>query len=202
LHVPFFGAPNLQSEDAKSWEAGAEARFYAFGREDGLEFQALARSSEIRNLIGFFGFSYANVDEADIDFAELQLAIRPLSWLTARASYANTNARDASSGEALLRRPRRAWSAELEASHGPGSVQITWRQTGARLDTVYDDLGVFAGTGRAERYDVLRASAAWSVTPHARIYAAADNLLDETYEPVNGFAGAPANILVGLRITP
>jgi vitamin B12 transporter len=202
LHVPFFGAPNLQPEEAESWEFGASTRLGVFGRDDGLDIQALARSSEVRDLIGFFGFSYANVDQADIDFAELQATLRPTDWLAARLSYANTDARDAATGVALLRRPRHAWSAELEATNGPFSGQISWRQTGARLDVVYDDLGFYAGVGRVESYDVVRASAAWSLSQQVRFYVAADNLLDETYEPVNGFAGAPASFLVGLRITP
>jgi vitamin B12 transporter len=199
--VPFFGAAGLKPEQAQSWEIGGDVRVRAFGRDDGLEFSGLYRASEIEDLIGFFGFSYANVDEAEIRFAEARAAARPLDWLTVQMSYANTDARDVSSGQPLQRRPRHAWSAHVEAERGPFSAEVSWRQVGARLDTIYDDLGFFSGTGRVAAYDVVRASASWAVNDGVRLYLAGDNLLDETYEPVNGFAGAPASLLAGIRVT-
>jgi vitamin B12 transporter len=200
--VPFFGAAGLAPEQAESWELGGDMRFSFLGEPEGLVLQALYRSSEVNDLIGFFGFSYANVDNAEIDFAEARVAVRPLDWLTAQVVYANTDARDASTGQALQRRPRHAWSAELAAEHGSFAAQISWRQVGSRLDTVYDDLGFWSGAGRVEAYDIVRASASWAINDAVKVYVAADNLLDETYEPVNGFAGAPASVLAGIRVTP
>lgn len=200
--VPFFGASGLDPERAQSWEVGGAIRVTAFRQPDGLEIGALYRASDIDDLIGFFGFSYANVDRAEIDFAEARVAARPLDWLTARVVYANTDARDASTGQALQRRPRHAWSAELAAEHGPFAAQISWRQVGSRLDTVYDNLGFWSGVGRVEAYDIVRASASWAISDAVKFYIAADNVLDETYEPVNGFAGAPASVLAGIRVTP
>lgn len=200
--VPFFGAAGLDPERAKSWEIGGEAAFALFGRSDGLTLHALYRDSEIDDLIGFFGFTYANVDRANIDHAETRVALRPLDWLAVRFSFANTDARDAQTGETLLRRPRHAWSAALAATHGPFSAELSWRRIGARRDILYDDMGFFAGAGRAEAYELVRASASWAAGDSVRFYVSADNLLDEVYEPVNGFAGAPRSAWLGLRITP
>jgi vitamin B12 transporter len=202
LYVPFFGAAGLDPESATSWEAGANLRFPMFGRDDGVELGALYRSSEIEDLIGFFGFTYANVDEAEIDYAEARATLHPLSWLSLNVSYATTDARDASTDIPLARRPRHAWSAEMEVAHGPFAAQLSWRQVGARLDTVYDNAGFWAGTARVNAYDVVRASASWAVRDSVRLYVAGDNVLDETYEAVNGFASAPANVLIGVRVTP
>ncbi len=200
--VPFFGAAGLRPESARTWEIGGDARWPLFDRADSIEVAALYRSSGIDDLIGFAGFSYSNVDRAEIDFAEARLNLRPLEWLSARISYANTNARDTHTDQALQRRPRHAWSAALEAEHGPYSARLVWRQVGARLDTVYDDLGFFAGTGRVAAYDIVQASASWVLNDSVKLYIAADNVLDETYEPVNGFAGAPSSVLVGIRLRP
>jgi vitamin B12 transporter len=197
-----FGDPNLDPEESKSWEIGGDIDFALFGQDDGLSLGALYRSSEIENLIGFFGFSYANIDEAEIDYAEGRVEVRPLSWLTTRVVYANTDARDAQADTALQRRPRHAWRAELEAAHGPFEAKLSWREVGARLDTVYDDFGFWSGVGRVEAYDIVRASAAWNASEEVRLYIAADNVTDETYEPVNGFAGAPASVLVGVQLRP
>lgn len=200
--VPFFGAAGLEPEQSESLEAGANASFSLFGRAEAMEAAALYRSSNIEDLIGFAGFTYANVDRAKIDFAEARLTLRPLDWLTARVSYANTNARDADTGQPLQRRPRHAWSASVAVEHGALNSEIMWRQVGARLDTVYDDLGVFAGSGRVEDYGIVSASASYAVSNAVRLYVALDNVLDEVYEPVNGFAGAPASVLIGVRVNP
>lgn len=200
--VPFFGAAGLQPETAQSWEIGGETRVPAFGRADGVTVDALYRASEIDDLIGFFGFSYANVDRAEITFAQARVSARPTAWLTARVAYANTDARDVGADRALQRRPRHAWSAEIEAEHGPLSARLAWREVGARLDTTYDDTGAFFGVDRVAGYDLISLSASWTIDGNARLFIAADNALDETYEPVNGFAGAPASVLVGLRWAP
>jgi vitamin B12 transporter len=199
----FFGNPTLTPEQGKSWEVGADAHFALFGREDGFVLGALYRHSEIDDLIAFdSGFSYANIDQAEIDFAQARAEIRPLSWLTAQLSYDNTDARDAATDAALRRRPRHAWNAALIADHGPFNGQISWRQVGARDDIMYGDDGFFLGVGRAEAYEVVRASAGWQTSEHVRLYVAADNLTDDAYEPANGFAGAPRNVLFGVRVTP
>lgn len=200
--VPFFGNASLDPESAETWEIGADARVALFGRRDGLELGALYRSSEIEDLIGFVGWSYGNVDRADIEYAEARVTLRPTDWLSARVVYAQTDAVNAATGVALQRRPEEAWSAELNAEHGALSGQIAWRQVGARRDTIYNDGGFWSGVGEVEAYDILRASASWAISEEVKLYIAADNVLDETYEPVNGFAGAPANILVGIRVTP
>lgn len=200
--VPFFGAAGLEPESATSWEIGGESSFAMFGRADGVAVRALYRGSEVDDLIGFAGFSYANVDRATIDFAEAQLSIRPFDWLIGRLAYSNTDAQDASTGQALQRRPRRAWSASLAATQGPLSAEISWREIGARLDTTYDDLGLFAGVGGVDAYSLFRATASWTVSESVQVFLSADNLLDETYEPVNGFAGAPRSLLFGIRVEP
>lgn len=197
-----FGNPDLNPEESKSWEVGGDLDLALFGRADGVTLGALYRSSDIDNLIGFFGFGYANVDAAEIDYAEARVALRPLSWLTARLVYANTDARNSDTDEALQRRPRHAWRAELAAEHGPFKAELSWREIGARLDTVYDDFGFFAGTGQVAAYDIVNASASWRASDSIQLYVAADNVLDETYEAVNGFAGAPTSVMVGVRLNP
>jgi vitamin B12 transporter len=67
---------------------------------------------------------------------------------------------------------------------------------------MYGDDGFFLGVGRAEAYEIVRASAGWQASENVRLYVAADNLRNDAYEPANGFAGAPRNVLFGVRVTP
>lgn len=199
----YFGNPNLDPERGTAWEAGGDARFTAFGQAEGLEFGLIYRSAEIEDLIDFDSFfTYANIDRADIDSAEARLALRPASWLTARLSYVYTDAEDANAGTQLLRRPDDMWNASLDFDHGPFSGQLGWRQVGERSDHIYGDDSFYAGAGVTPEYDVFRASAAWAFAAGAQVYVAADNLAGQAYEPVNGFAGAPRNVMLGVRLRP
>lgn len=199
----YFGDPGLDPERGETWEIGADARFAAFGQTDGVELSLIYRHSAIDDLIDFnASFSYANVDRAEIDNAEARIALRPAPWLTARAGYVATDAEDVAAGMRLLRRPDNVWTASVEATHGSLSGTIGWRRISARADQIYGDDGFWLGVGESPSYQLWRASAAWSITPAAQLYLAAENLADETYESVNGFAGAPRAIMIGLRLRP
>lgn len=198
-----WGNPNLDPERGSAWEIGGELRLAAFGQAEGVELGILYRGAEIEDLIDFSStFVYANIDAAEIDSAEVRLALRPSSWLTGRLAYVHTDAVDAIANTPLLRRPEDAWTASLDVAHGRFTARLAWRFVGERADQIYGDDGLWVGVGVTPRYDVLRASAAWQFAPGAQIYVAADNLADETYEPVNAFAGAPRNLIVGVRLRP
>ncbi|ANP47803.1 TonB-dependent receptor domain-containing protein [Candidatus Viadribacter manganicus] len=199
----YFGDPNLNPERGAAWEVGGDARFVAFGEGDGIVLGLIYRNAEIEELIDFNSFfSYANIDQANIDSAEARVAFRPASWLTARLSYVYTDAQDASTGTRLLRRPQDVWNASLDFEEGAISGQVGWRRVGERSDQIYGDNGFYAGVGITPAYNVFRASAAWNFATGAQIYLAADNLTDEAYEPVDGFAGAPRNVTIGIRLRP
>lgn len=199
----YFGNPNLDPERGTAWEIGADARFAAFGQDDGVELGLLYRSAEIEDLIDFDSFfTYANIDQADIDSAEARIAVRPAPWLTARVAYVYTDAQDSVANTPLLRRPEDAWIASIEFTHGPFAAQLGWRSVGERADQIYGNDGFWQGVGATPQYDVLRASASWEFAAGAQVFIAADNLADEAYEPANGFAGAPANVMVGIRLRP
>lgn len=195
-----FGDPNLDPEKGEAWEVGADFAFAAFAQQDGVEFGLVYRSLDIEDLIDFGpAFTYVNIDQAEIESAEARVAIHPLAWLTVRAAYVRTDAIDATTGDALLRRPEETWSAALEAEHGVFSARLSWRQVGDRADQIYGDNGFWEGVGVTPSYDVWRASAAWDVMPEARIYLAIENVADENYEPSNAFAGAPRTMTIGVR---
>jgi vitamin B12 transporter len=198
------GAPNLDAERGESWELGADARFAAFGQALGLELSALYRHTELKDMIDFLGFNYANIDEAEIDTAEARIALRPASWLTLRGGYIYTDAQDIVAGTPLLRRPEDVWMASAEATYGAFTSRLSWRSVGEREDFIYDDDG-FGGafpafTGAVPHYDTVRASVTYAFSPNASAYLAADNALDESYEAANGVASPPRAITIGLRL--
>lgn len=198
------GTPGLAPERGKSWELGAQARFGAFGQPIGIELNALYRHTALDDMIDFAGFTYANVDEAQIDTAEARVALRPTDWLTLHGGYIYTDAQDTVANMQLLRRPEDVWLASADVTHGALTGRLSWRNVGARQDFLYgdDSFGVASLIGEAPQYDVVRASLGYAFSPSVQAYLAADNLLDETYEAASGIASAPRNVMVGLRLRP
>jgi vitamin B12 transporter len=195
-----FGNPNLNPERGKSWEAGADAHFAAFGQTRGVELGGLYRHSDISDLIDFGpSFTYANVDRVTIDTAEGRLGVRPFAWLMARIAYVYTDARDDVASAPLLRRPKNYWTAEFIATHGPFRADLSWREVGERRDQIYGDDGFALGIGDTPSYAVTRLSLTYDVSSEAEVFVAADNLFDEAFEPANAFAGAPRSLMAGLR---
>lgn len=198
------GAPDLDPEQGKGWEIGADTRFAAFGQDNGLELTALYRHTDLEDMIDFFGFTYANIDKAEIDTAELRATARPISWLTLGGGYIYTDAQDTVANTELLRRPQDVWLASADITHGALTGRLSWRSVGERQDFVYGDNSFGAAappfTGTVAGYDVVRASLSYDFSSNVTAYVAADNALDETYEAASGIASAPRAITIGLRL--
>jgi vitamin B12 transporter len=196
-----FGDPALEPEEAESWEAGANLRWPAFGRDDGLAFGALYRSTDIDNLIDFGpAFTFANVERATIQTAQTHVRLTPLPWLGFEAGHDWTDATDEGTGLALLRRPAHAWNAAVAVDAGAVHARLAWRRVGERRDQLYGDDGVSLGQGNTPAYEVARLSVRYAFMAGLEAYIAADNLFDEVYEPANAFAGAPQSVMLGLRL--
>jgi len=196
-----FGNPDLRPEEGESWEIGADVRLGAFGQATGAEFGVLYRHTDIDSLIDFGpSFTYANVERAEIESAEVRAAVRPFAWLTFRGSYVYTDARDAIADAPLLRRPENQWRLAVEATHGRLQAALDWRSVGARADFIYGDDGFALGEGLTPGYEVARASLSYTLVDGAQAFVAVENALDETYEPVNAFAGAPRSVTAGIRL--
>jgi vitamin B12 transporter len=196
------GTPGLDPERGESWEVGAGAHFGAFGRSNGVELRALYRQTKLDDMIDFFGFSYANIDEAEITSAEARVALRPTSWLTLRGGYIYTDAEDTIANAQLLRRPADTWLAAADFERGALTGRLSWRSVGERRDFLYgdDSFGVAGLIGEAPQYDMVRASVSYDFSPNVTVYISADNALDETYEAANGVTSAPASVLMGVRL--
>ncbi|MCX7358294.1 MAG: TonB-dependent receptor [Alphaproteobacteria bacterium] len=198
------GVPDLDPEQGVSWEIGADARFAAFGQDQGLELSTVYRHTELEDMIDFAGFTYANVDQAEIDTAELRAAIRPTSWLTLHGGYIYTDAQDTAANTELLRRPQDVWLASAEVKQNAFTGRLSWRSVGERQDFQYgdDSFGAVSPpfTGAVPGYDVVGASLSYDFSSNVTAYVAADNALDETYEAASGIASAPRAITVGLRL--
>ncbi|HVT32952.1 MAG TPA: TonB-dependent receptor, partial [Rhodanobacteraceae bacterium] len=171
----FAGNPDLDPERSRSAELGIEIAPW-----QGQRLGANLYSTRVRDLISFSGpdFQAANIARARIDGAELTYDANVDPWLV-HLAYTWDDARDESSGAALVRRPRNKLDAILERELGERF------SVGAEVvasDKADDILGAtLAG------YAILNLRARWTINADWRLTGRIENLFDRDYALVHGY---------------
>ena len=196
--------PDLKPETGLMGEIGFDTTLEA------LAFGAAWYDGEIENLIenvfdfGAFTGTNVNIGKADLSGVEVYARWTPVSVVTLSADYTYTDAINADTGARLLRRPEHAWSASVQwRPVKKAALSLRYTRAGERLDVTYDDDGFFIASGETvDGFGLVDLSGRYAVTDAVEVFAAANNLFDETYEQPAAFAGAPRTISVGLRWRP
>jgi vitamin B12 transporter len=192
------GNPDLEPEEAQIWEVGGDWDITGTLRV-GLSYY----QSRLDQLINYdFGaLQNINIDEAEIDGAEIYAEVRPSDWSSLRLAYAWTDARDGVTGVQLQRRPENAWT--LDARVQPTDrlgVAVNWIYVGERTDVTYEDDGTFESSfGISEAYDVGAVSVTYDLDDRAQAFVRVENVTDQVYEQPNAYAGAPRGAYLGVR---
>lgn len=202
--------PDLQPEEGETFEIGFDSALALAGREAALRFGAVWYDTEIEDLIEYvydgalFIGQNRNVGEADLQGYEVFAQWSPVDQASVRVDYTYTDAQNATTGTQLLRRPEDSFA--VTGTWRPieiASLSATWRHVGERLDVTYDDSGFFtSGAGQTPSYETVDLTGTLDVYDRLQLVLGVRNLLDETYEPVSGFAGAPRAVTFGVRLRP
>ncbi|WP_421856735.1 TonB-dependent receptor domain-containing protein [Oceanicaulis sp.] len=202
--------PDLQPEEGETFEIGFDSALALAGREAALRFGAVWYDTEIKDLIEYvydgalFIGQNRNVGEADLQGYEVFAQWSPVDQASVRVDYTYTDAQNATTGAQLLRRPEDSFA--VTGTWRPieiASLSATWRHVGERLDVTYDDSGFFTSSaGQTPSYETVDLTGTLDVYDRLQLVLGVRNLLDETYEPVSGFAGAPRAVTFGVRLRP
>jgi vitamin B12 transporter len=180
----YTGNPNLKSERARGWDAGADL-YDASGRATtGLTWFENRYSDLITGNFAVFPSTVANVAQARTRGLEWSGQTFVTDRWQARVSYTYLEAVNQTSGTRLLRRPRNSATADTSYD-SPTGLNIGAGVTFAsgRRDI---DAATFA-TIDGEDYTVARLYAAWKLRQDLTLKVRLENLLNEKYEPVNGY---------------
>jgi vitamin B12 transporter len=181
----FGGNPALEAERSRSAEAGVD--FTASAHRVGLR----AFRTRTRDLIAFQGgatFQAVNIARAAVDGAELTWAWDAAPWrLDAAATW--QDAEDATTGDALLRRPQRKLSMDVERELGAWTLGAGLYHASERRD--------FAG--ELAPYTLLDLRASWRFAPAWRLGLRLDNVTDRDYQLASGFATPGRALQVNVR---
>ncbi len=199
----FQGNPNLKPERSIGFEVGWTTTLPAFGQADFTSLGVTYFHTDVKDLIEtVFSpvYTTVNIGLAHLQGVETTLSFHPRQWLSADLAYTFTDARDADTGQLLLRRPENQFSANLLIRPWPHvTIAPEILYVGPFEDSLVDDNGFPAGTGLSPSGTIVNINTTWQLTPRLALFLTGSNIFDSKFEPASGFAYPGASFLLGAR---
>lgn len=203
----FLGNPALEPEMSQGWEIGIDQ---PLGRAT---FSATLFAQDLTNEIAPFVFdaSAAQFTARNQDGIsrrrglELEFSATPTPALTLNASYTYTDSTEpdgAGNQRPEIRRPRSTAALDVDYALSPKAnlnVDITY--SGARYDTFFAPPPQPAQLRRLGGYRLISLAGSYRLTRRVQLVGHIDNLLDEQYEDVIGFATPGISVYAGVRVS-
>lgn len=200
--------PNLLPEESKGWDAGVELSLWN-GRAvlDVTYFE-----QDLRNRIDGFAagpaFTFTAVNTPGIsrrDGIEVSGRLQVTPALLLSAAYTHLTALD-SNGLDEIRRPRHSGRADITYvfGNGRGTTTLSAIYNGTMDDTAFRILGPFFSVAERvglDSYWLVNASASYKVLPGMEIFGRVENLLNEKYYEIYGFATPGVAAYAGVKLT-
>jgi len=192
----FFANPNLRPEESVGYDAGFEQPLF----NDRVRFGATYFHNDIRNLITANATftSLINVGRAETQGVEAFASVAVTERLKLRGDYTFTDARDATTGLELLRRPRnKASVTAVWTPIDPLVLSATILHVGPWVDISRD-----ASTPRlpASGYTLVHLAANYTVDENVKLFGRIDNLFDVRYQNPTGFLRPGFGVFAGMRV--
>jgi vitamin B12 transporter len=197
LYGPFGGNANLKSETSFGYDLGVEQSFLGGAVTGGITwFQ-----NHIKNLIVSGpapAFQLMNVGRARTDGVESFIAWKALDTLTLRADYTYTDALDAGTKLALLRRPRHKASlgADWQATDDL-SLNATLLYVGPQIDGNRD---FSIPRLKMPDYVTIDLAASYRLTEKWSLFGRIENLTDTNYQSPDGFLRPRIGAYGGIKV--
>jgi vitamin B12 transporter len=192
IYWGFQSNPNLIPEQSKSWELGFD-RSLLEGR---LEFGATYFDAQLENEIIGFGMPQNADGLSERQGAELSSSLVVNDSLSVTAAYTYTDSVDAS-GIDEKRRPKNIGSINLAWQAQPDTkVNVNIQYNGSQIDSAlaWGDPDV-----TLKAFTLVNVNVAYSPSRSLDVYMSLNNLFDEDYQEVNGYATLGFGANLGLR---
>ncbi len=197
-----YGATTLRPETANSWDFGIEQHLW----DERAVVSATYFGRDTHDLIEFVSTPtppnygvYRNVDHATAEGIELQAALKLSSALSLAANYTYTDAQDATTRVALLRRPKD--TANASASY-VWPVKLTTTVAVRYAGDGHDD-GFDANFNTVpeilKAYALVDLRASYPLTSRLELYGRIENLFDRHYETAYQYGTLGRGAFVGVR---
>ena len=202
--IPAFFTPNpdLKPEETRGWDAGVELTLFS----GAAVFDVTYFDMDLRNEIRTVGFPSTPVNlagQSERQGVEVSSVFRLAENLAAGLSYTFTDSRDAN-GVRETRRPRHAARADVTYGfdNNKGKINLSAIYNGEMDDIAFQNPFFFpSSTIVLDEYVLLNVAASYQVSPGIELFGRVENILDEDYQEVFGFEGAPVAAFAGVRFT-
>jgi vitamin B12 transporter len=190
------GNAGLEPETSAGWDAGLEQPVWSGRILLGFTYF----HNDFRNLIQFdFIRGYTNTGRAESKGVEVFASAFPGAGMSLRAGFTRTEARDLSTGLALLRRPRDKFTLRW-ASPFPAGIQLALSlvAVGSSSDMAY--IGSASSRVELKGYTLVNAVLSRDISSWGQVFLRLDNILDQRYETVYGYGMPRLAIYAGLSL--
>ncbi|MFO1407797.1 MAG: TonB-dependent receptor [Steroidobacteraceae bacterium] len=208
----FVGNPDLDPEQSRGWEIGLlqplHGDRYSVGvtyfdedltdEIDGFVYDPASGLYTARNLPG----------TSQRHGVEATASARLADALTVTAAYTYTHSTqpDAATGKDVpeIRRPENVASLNADWSFlaGRAGLNLNVAYNGSQTDTFYEVTPPYGTrTVRLDAYTLVSLAVRYDVSRSVRLYARGENLLDEDYENVYGYATPGIGVMAGLQVS-
>lgn len=205
---PFVGNPNLKPEESESWEVGIDQTLI-----DGvLDVSLTWFTSDLENEINGFYFdptSFATTAvnvEGGSNRQGVELGVNAAlsdSWaLSAAYTYTDSTQEGEFSGKDVdeLRRARHIASTTLDWQVADAlQINLNVQYNGTQNDQFFPPYPQPSQTLQLDSYTLVNLNATYTLMADLDLYAKVENLLDEEYEEVYGFATPGIGGYMGVR---
>ena len=149
----------------------------------------------VRDQIAYTG-RYVNLERTLTKGIEAEGGARLTDALSLRATYAYTDAIDATTGLELYRAPEHSGSVSLGWARGPAKGMLTVRAESEQADI---EPATFSRSTR-EGFVVADVAGSWVLADGVELTARVENLADEDFQEVLGYGEPGRSVFVGLRL--
>ncbi len=198
----YMGNPDLQPEEAFGWDAGIEQTFANGLAVVDLTYFQSTLENEIMTAFPpptFIGTPVNDTGESDREGVEASFRIFPTDNIDLIGSYTYVESTDPN-GTPEVRRPENLASldANFRFMESRGQLTLGVTYNGEQLDN--DFTGGFSPVKTTlDAYTLLRAAISYQVNDQVEVYGRVENVTDEDYEEVRGYATPGSAVYVGLR---
>ena len=191
------GNRSLRPEKVRGWDAGVDQTWGG----DLVRTSLTYFRNDFKNLIDFsFSEGYVNIGRALSRGVEAEVEVRPLREFSLSVFLTHLDARDAVTGERLLRRPRDNLSILAHCDFtGRWSASLSYDYAGNRRDIEYT--GISSVPVTLSPYSLLNGVLTYLAGPGIQVFARLDNALNAKHEMVYGYGTPGASLKLGVRLS-
>jgi len=203
----FIGNPDLEPEESLHWEIGARTSLF----NDKLELAATYFNADLENEINGFvfdagtgGFTSGNIDgESKRKGVELAFGYMQSERFDLRATYTYLDATEQDfkgSDITEVRRPEHTGSLTMNYRWQQAGLNFAVSYTGAQEDNFFPPFPPFQERVELNAFTLVSLSGYYNLNDLVTVTARIENLADEDYEQVYGFASPGIGGHLGFRL--